>query len=54
MTTGNGAVPLYRFYNTASDVHFYTSSESEKNSVIANLKHFRFEGISYYIQPLSP
>ena len=31
--------PLYRFYNMKTGVHFYTASEAEKNSVIANLSY---------------
>lgn len=30
-----GSIPLYRLYKTVDDIHFYTSSEPEKNAKIA-------------------
>lgn len=42
--------PLYRFYNKRTGTHFYTASETEKSSVIANLSAtYRFEGLAYYV-----
>ena len=39
---------VYRFYNPATGVHFYTASEAEKNSVAAKLSStFAFEGVAY-------
>jgi hypothetical protein len=46
-----GTVPLYRFFNTSNGVHFYTISTAERDSVIANLKQFNYEGIAYYVLP---
>ena len=40
--------PIYRFYNTATGAHFFTSSAAERDSVIANLKSFKDEGIGFY------
>ncbi|NTW27975.1 MAG: S8 family serine peptidase [Coriobacteriia bacterium] len=43
-------VPLYRFYNMQTGTHFYTSSEDEKNSALANYPTvFRLEGVAYYV-----
>lgn len=45
-------IPLYRFYRTDAAVHFYTASETEKNSIIANGgSTWNFEGIAYYVFP---
>ena len=44
------AVPLYRFYNKKNGSHFYTASEQEKNTVIAQwAATFRFEGPVYNV-----
>jgi len=41
-------VPVYRFLNSLGS-HFYTATESEKQSVIANLSHiYTLEGIAFY------
>jgi Ca2+-binding RTX toxin-like protein len=42
------STPLYRFFNTKTDSHFYTNSEVEKNNVLLN-PDFNFEGIAYYV-----
>ena len=48
-------MPVYRFYNAKAGVHFYTASESEKASVIANLSHiYTYEGVSYQINTSNP
>ncbi|MDH4140764.1 MAG: hypothetical protein OEV43_09370, partial [Coriobacteriia bacterium] len=48
-------MPVHRFYNVKTGVHFYTASESEKASVIANLGHiFHYEGVSYQINTSNP
>ena len=39
-----GSTPLYRFFNTQTGTHFYTAAEAEKDSIIANLPSFNFEG----------
>ncbi|WP_209873156.1 hypothetical protein [Azospirillum soli] len=43
-----GAKPMYRFYNTVSESHFFTFDENERDSIIANLPSFRFEGVGMY------
>jgi hypothetical protein len=40
--------PVYRFYNNNAGGHFFTISESEKNTVIANYSWLRYEGIGFY------
>jgi hypothetical protein len=40
--------PLYRFYNKKNGSHFYTASEDEKNSVLANLSAtYSLDGPAY-------
>lgn len=41
-------VTVHRFYNTLTAAHFYTSSESEKAHVQANLRQFSYEGPAFY------
>ena len=43
-----GVVPVYRFFNSNTGVHLYTSSEVERNAVTKNLPNYTPEGISYY------
>lgn len=44
----SNCVPVYRFYNTNTGVHFYTTTEHEKRNVLDNMPWFRYEGISSY------
>lgn len=44
----SGVVPVYRFFNSNTGVHLYTSSEVERNAVTENLPNYTPEGISYY------
>lgn len=48
-----GTVPLYRFWSSAFGGHFFTTSEAEKEMVIANYDDYTwlFEGIAYYVYP---
>ncbi len=39
----------YRFYNSQTSAHFYTSSESERDSVIASLPQFHYEGLAFWV-----
>lgn len=50
--SGGVRPPIYRFYNTATGAHFFTSSVAERDSVIANLKSFKYEGIAFYAYSL--
>ncbi len=51
-----GTVPLYRFWSAKFKGHFFTTSETEKNQVIANYDDatWLFEGIAYYVYPVDP
>lgn len=40
---------LYRFYNTETGAHFYTTSEQEVATVVQTLQQFKYEGIAYYV-----
>ncbi|WP_395172603.1 trypsin-like serine protease [Roseibium alexandrii] len=40
-------VNVYRFYNTQTGTHFYTSSEAEREDVTNNNAAFVYEGIAY-------
>lgn len=42
-------LPLYQFYNEATGAHFYTASESQKESVTTRFPQFKYEGITYYV-----
>ena len=39
--------PVYRFYQTKTGAHFYTTSMVEKNWIQENLKHFDYEGAAW-------
>ncbi len=47
-TDAAGAKPMYRFYNTVSQSHFFTFDENERDYLIGNLPDFRFEGVGMY------
>ena len=47
-----GSTPLYRFFNTDTDTHFYTAAETEKDSIVANLPSFNFEVTAYWVDPV--
>jgi hypothetical protein len=40
--------PVFRFYNTQTESHFFTIDVAEKNYIIANFPQFSFEGTSWY------
>lgn len=43
-----GAKPMYRFYNTKTESHFFTFDENERDSILSNLPSFKFEGVGMY------
>ena len=45
---------IYRFFNTSTDVHFYTASAAERDSVLANLPQFNFEGVAFSLSTSEP
>ncbi len=40
---------LYRFYDTRTNTHFYTISETERDTIAATLPNYRYEGVAYYV-----
>lgn len=40
--------PIYRFYNTVTATHFYTSSVAERDYVSVKYPQFNYEGIAFY------
>ncbi|MDM8541065.1 M43 family zinc metalloprotease [Desulfococcaceae bacterium HSG9] len=46
----DGSRPIYRFYSEQMKTHFYTFSETEKNSIISRFTEdiWQYEGIAYY------
>jgi hypothetical protein len=47
----SGPFPVYRFFNNNAGGHFFTISESEKNTVINHYNWFRYEGIAFHAYP---
>jgi hypothetical protein len=46
----NMTTPLYRFYNKKTGTHFYTASQTERDSVVAKLSGtFKLEGVAYNV-----
>jgi len=48
-----GTVPLYRFFSTQYQGHFFTTSAPERDSIIAtySTNEWHYEGIAYYVFP---
>jgi len=46
--------PVFRFYNTATQTHFYTISAAERDQVIARYASFVFEGPVFYAFARTP
>lgn len=42
-------LPLFRFYNTAVGNHFYTTSVSERDSIVSNLPQYQYEGPAFHV-----
>lgn len=47
-TSTGGYSPVYRFYNTTNNAHFYTISSIEKDSISTNMKNFNLEGVAWH------
>jgi hypothetical protein len=41
-------LPVYRFFNTRTSAHFFTSNTTERDAVIAKLPHLSYEGTAFY------
>ena len=51
-THASGSTAVYRFFNKKNGTHFYTASEAEKKSVIANLSGiYSLDGVAFYVLP---
>ena len=48
-SAAEGLVPLYRFFNKKSGVHFYTMDEAEKARVMAMADLYTYEGVAYNV-----
>ncbi len=46
--TGNSSESVYRFFNSTTGVHLYTTNENERDSIIDNLSNFTYEGPKFY------
>ena len=46
--TIEGVQPVYRFFNTDTGAHLYTTDENERSFIEANLANYSPEGIKYY------
>lgn len=55
-STGNtgdlddGRQDVYRFFDEETGVHFYTSSEVEKDNIVENLPNYNLEGVAYQVE----
>ncbi len=48
-----GTKPVFRFWSSIYQGHFFTISENEKSNIIENLSHdWKYEGIAYYTYPV--
>jgi uncharacterized protein (DUF1800 family) len=45
----DGRIELFRFFNTTTGAHFYTASTAERDSVLATLPQFNYEGVAFYV-----
>ncbi len=43
-----GFAPVYRFYSSSFNSHFYTMDAGEKNNLIATNKNWSYQGVAYY------
>ena len=45
------SVPVYRFFNSQTSAHFYTISETERDTVRNTLPQFSYEGMAFSVSP---
>jgi uncharacterized protein YkwD len=48
---GFASVPVYRFFNSQTAAHFYTISETERDTVRSTLPQFSYEGAAFSVSP---
>jgi serralysin len=47
---GDGAhIPLYRFYNTKTNTHFFTADAQEQQYVASHYASYKYEGVAFYV-----
>ena len=39
---------VYRFFNTSTGAHLYSTNEIERDYIIENLENYKFEGVKFY------
>jgi len=50
LSAGAGRIAVYRFYNTLSKSHFYTTSSMERDNIIGRWSGiYHYEGVAYYV-----
>ena len=50
LSAGAGRTAVYRFYNTLSKSHFYTTSSMERDNIIGRWSGiYHYEGVAYYV-----
>ncbi|GAA4425598.1 trypsin-like peptidase domain-containing protein [Acidovorax lacteus] len=45
---GSGRSPVYRFYNSSTGAHFFTTNAAERDFVIQTYPQFAYENIAFY------
>ena len=45
----DGRIELFRFFNTKTGAHFYTTSTTERDQVLSTLPQFTYEGVAFYV-----
>lgn len=48
----DNTAPVYRFYNVATQQHFFTISVAERDHILAHYPQFHDEGIAWYAYPI--
>ena len=46
--TGNSPEAVYRFFNSTTGVHLYTTDENERDYIVDNLNNFTYENVKFY------
>ena len=46
--TGNNPEEVYRFFNSTTGVHLYTTDENERDYIIDNLDNFAYEDVKFH------
>jgi hypothetical protein len=44
----DGRVAVHRFLDQATNTHFFTAGDDEKNYVLQNFSHFVYEGTAFF------